>query len=435
MAWTEEQQLAIDLEGKNIIVSAGAGSGKTAVLTARVQRKLRSGVHINELLILTFTNAAAKEMKERIRKTIKNTKELIAEANLIDSAYITTFDSFSLSIVKKYHTRLNITNKIKISDEVIIDLKKNELLEDIFNKNYLSPKKNFLTLINNFCLKDDKELKNYILNIYKKIELKYDKEKYLNTYLKNELTEEKLNFYIKEYVNLLFDKQHIIKKLLIELNDYFDGDFVSKVEDNISKILNAKNYEDFKKGLDYKSISVPKGSDENGKKIKTTIFNILKEIKDLCRYSNTSEIKEEILATYTNIEIIIEILKEFDEKLTKWKKEEEIFNFNDISRMAIKVVDENPDIKDELVRSFNEILVDEYQDTSDTQEKFISLISNNNVYMVGDIKQSIYRFRNANPYIFKNKYDSYRDTDLGIKIDLLKNFRSEERRVGKECRL
>ena len=109
MAWTEEQQLAIDLEGKNIIVSAGAGSGKTAVLTARVQRKLRSGVHINELLILTFTNAAAKEMKERIRKTIKNTKELIAEANLIDSAYITTFDSFSLSIVKKYHTRLNIT--------------------------------------------------------------------------------------------------------------------------------------------------------------------------------------------------------------------------------------------------------------------------------------------------------------------------------------
>ena len=178
MAWTEEQQLAIDLEGKNIIVSAGAGSGKTAVLTARVQRKLRSGVHINELLILTFTNAAAKEMKERIRKTIKNTKELTAEANLIDSAYITTFDSFSLSIVKKYHTRLNITNKIKISDEVIIDLKKNELLEDIFNKNYLSPKKNFLTLINNFCLKDDKELKNYILNIYKKIELKYEKEKY-----------------------------------------------------------------------------------------------------------------------------------------------------------------------------------------------------------------------------------------------------------------
>ena len=218
----------------------------------------------------------------------------------------------------------------------------------------------------------------------------------------------------------------MIKKLLIELNDYFDGDFVSKVEDNISKILNAKNYEDFKKGLDYKSISVPKGSDENGKKIKTTIFNILKEIKELCRYSSTSEIKEEILATYNNIEIIIEILKEFDEKLTKWKKEEEIFNFNDISRMAIKVVDENPDIKNELVRSFNEILVDEYQDTSDTQEKFISLISSNNVYMVGDIKQSIYRFRNANPYIFKNKYDSYRDTDLGIKIDLLKNFRSRK---------
>ena len=104
MAWTEEQQQAIDLEGKNIIVSAGAGSGKTAVLTARVQRKLLSGIHINELLILTFTNAAAQEMKDRIRKTIRETPNLEKEANLLEEAYITTFDAFSLDIVKKYHT-------------------------------------------------------------------------------------------------------------------------------------------------------------------------------------------------------------------------------------------------------------------------------------------------------------------------------------------
>ena len=99
MAWTPEQQQAIDEEGKNIIVSAGAGSGKTAVLTARTQRKLLSGTHVNELLVLTFTNAAAAEMKERIRKTINKTSGLEEEANLIDGAYITTFDSFSLSKV------------------------------------------------------------------------------------------------------------------------------------------------------------------------------------------------------------------------------------------------------------------------------------------------------------------------------------------------
>ena len=137
MAWTMEQQEAIDREGKNIIVSAGAGSGKTPVLTARVQRKLKSGVHVNELLVLTFTNAAAAEMKERIRKTINKTPGLEEEANLIDGAYITTFDSFSLSMVKKYHTRLNVTNNIKISDEVVIDMKKREILDEIFDENYL----------------------------------------------------------------------------------------------------------------------------------------------------------------------------------------------------------------------------------------------------------------------------------------------------------
>ena len=153
MAWTPEQQQAIDEEGKNIIVSAGAGSGKTAVLTARTQRKLLSGTHVNELLVLTFTNAAAAEMKERIRKTINKTPGLEEEANLIDGAYITTFDSFSLSIVKKYHTKLNVTNNIKITDEVVIDIKKNKILDEIFEENYLSPKQDFTKLIENLTKK------------------------------------------------------------------------------------------------------------------------------------------------------------------------------------------------------------------------------------------------------------------------------------------
>ncbi len=424
MAWTEEQQQAIDLEGKNIIVSAGAGSGKTAVLTARVQRKLKAGVHVNELLVLTFTNAAAAEMKERIRKTINKTPGLEEEANLIDGAYITTFDSFSLAMVKKYHTRLNVTNNIKISDEVVIDMKKREILDQIFDENYLVPKGDFLKLINDFCLKDDKELKNYILNVYKKIELKYDKEKYLDNFFEFEMNDKRIDAFVSEYVNILLAKQKIIKKLIIDLNDYFDGDFVAKVEDSLLKLLKATNYDEFRKGLDYKSVIAPRGSDEEGKKIKTTIFDIAKEIKELCRYEDVQAIKKEILDTKSSAEVIIAMLKEFDKRLESWKAQEEVYNFTDIARMAIKVVDDNPDIREELTNSFNEILVDEYQDTSDTQEKFISLISNNNVYMVGDIKQSIYRFRNANPYIFKNKYDTYRDTDLGIKIDLLKNFRS-----------
>lgn len=426
-SWTKEQQAAIDLEGKNIIVSAGAGSGKTAVLTERVLRKLKSGIHINELLVLTFTNAAAAEMKERIRKAINKTPGLEEEANLIDGAYITTFDSFSLSIVKKYHTRLNVTSNIKITDEVVIDMKKNQILDDIMDKNYLSPKEDFVKLIQDFCLKDDKDLKKYILSAYKKIELKYDKEKYLEEYMDSFFTTEKIDSFIKEYLDLIDEYRKNIKNLIEELNDYFDGEYVSAIEEQLKNLLQAMTYEEISSSLTFKSLKpVPKNSPDEGKNLKENLSAQIKELKTLLIYENEEEMKSEILSTKSNVKVIIDILKELDKKLTKYKAENEIYNFTDIARLAIKAVDDNPDVREELSTSFNEILVDEYQDTSDTQEKFISLIANNNVYMVGDIKQSIYRFRNANPYIFKNKYDTYRDTDAGIKIDLVKNFRSRK---------
>ena len=411
---TKEQELAINTEGKNIIVSAGAGAGKTAVLTARVLRKLNQGIHINELLILTFTNAAAAEMKNRIREEVMNNKNLIEEANLLDSAYITTFDSYSLSLVKKYHTKLNITNNINITEGSSIDMIKRDILDEIFEENYLSPKKDFMNLIHDFCLKNDKDLHKYLLNTYKKLELKYDKSNYLENYMSNEFTE------------LIRDKQANIKELLKDLVNYFEDDFIVKVEDSLKELLKANTYNDFK-NLNIKLPSVPNGSGEVAKKVKGNISSLVKEIKELCIYESEKEIKEELLSTKNNLEVVVNILKEFDKRLETYKLENEVFGYSDISRLAIKLVKDYPDIREEVTNSFNEILVDEYQDTSDIQELFISLISKNNTYMVGDIKQSIYRFRNANPYIFKNKYDTYSNNpDLGIKIDLLKNFRSRE---------
>ncbi len=422
--WTPEQQQAIDEEGKNIIVSAGAGSGKTAVLTERVIRKLKSGVHINELLVLTFTNAAATEMKERIRKAIRKTKGLEDEMNRIDGAYITTFDSFALSIVKKYHTIINCTNKIKITDDVVINIKKQQLLEKILDERYLLRDKKFTKLIHDFCYKDDKELKKSLLDIYQKIELKYDKEHFLATYLDNYT--KSWDKVIEDYLQSIKNKIREVKELLAEMSSYFDGKYMTKVEDYLYEFLNKESYEEKKKALDNFSRfpALPKNSDERGKTLKKQLTEVLEEIKEEMVYETIEEIKKELDSTVQNQEEIIDILQDLDRRLTSYKEEEEIYNFTDISRLAIKIVAENKEIREELTTSFQEIMVDEYQDTSDTQEVFINLIANNNVYMVGDIKQSIYRFRNANPYLFKQKYDTYRDTDQGTKIDLVKNFRS-----------
>ena len=162
-SWTKEQERAIYESGTNMIISAGAGSGKTAVLTERVIQKLKQGIHINELLILTFTKAAAQEMQERIRLSIMKDDTLKDELDLIDTAYITTFDSYALSLVKKYHYLLNVPKDIEIISSVLMEGYKKELLDNLFDEYYEQQDSNFYDFINHFCIKDDKSIKKMIL--------------------------------------------------------------------------------------------------------------------------------------------------------------------------------------------------------------------------------------------------------------------------------
>ena len=427
MGWTKEQQLAIDIEGNNVIVSAGAGSGKTAVLTQRVLRKVKNNTHINELLILTFTKAAAEEMKERIRKALKKEK-LKEELELIDSAYITTFDSFSLGVVKKYHDVVNKPKDIKITDSILIDIRKREILNNILDEYYDEGTDSFQDFISHFCVKDDKDLKNIFISISQKINLKYDKHDFLNNYMETFYSEKAINDSIKEYVSLIYELKENLKEKIIDISEELESKSLEKIYNETDKIINAKDYNEIKLSIkECKLPRVTKDYTENAKKIKEEMKEIIKSIDSLCIYQNLEEIKEEIIKTKSDTEIFINILKELEERFDYIKEKEGLYDFTDISNLAIKIVSENEEIKEEIKNSFKEILIDEYQDTSDTQELFISKISNNNVYMVGDIKQSIYRFRNANPYIFKNKYDTYnKDNTKGIKIDLNKNFRSRE---------
>ena len=422
--WTSEQLEAINKEGSNIIISAGAGSGKTAVLTQRVIRKLKEGVNINELLVLTFTNAAAFEMKERIRKAITENPNLKDQLSLIDGAYITTFDSYALSLVKKYHYLLNISSDVNILDNSIIYMVKKDIINKIFDTMYNSNNHLFNKLITDFSLKDDKEIKEGILNISNKLDLKYDKKEYLDNYIEQFFSKQKIDEYIFTFTSYLKQKIEEIKSAYEDLCLYIDESFYESIKNDIENLISSTKLDEI---ILYHNIELPrlnKNCLEQAKELKENLNTKLKELKTLITFNSEEELKDSYLLTKDYVVIIIDILKTLDSEVDKFKYQYNLFEFNDISKMAIRVLKENSKVLDELKYSFKEIMVDEYQDTSDLQETFINLLQNNNVYMVGDIKQSIYRFRNANPYIFKNKYNNYSKNNGGYKIDLVKNFRS-----------
>ena len=417
--FTSEQQLAINLDNSSIIVSAGAGSGKTAVLSERVIRKLNDGIDINKLLILTFTKEAAKEMKSRIRsKIIANNMK--RQLDLIDGAFITTFDSYSLFIVRKYHYLLNVSKNIKVIDSSIINIKKIEIMNDIFKKYYISNNESFSNLITDFCFKDDKILINNIIKLSNNLDLKIDKEKFLNEYINKYYSANNINNLKDEFLNLLLSKIDNIKYNLKCLKMVVDSKYYNKMLESLSTLLDSTSFEQIKISA---NISLPRlvKAAENVKKYKDNISEVLKDLKRLCEYNF-----DDIYLTKDNVKIILEIIKELDNRVNEFKFNNSSYEFIDIAKMAIRVVKENESVKEELKNTYNEIMVDEYQDTSDLQEEFINLISNNNVYTVGDVKQSIYRFRNANPNIFKEKYINYQNGIGGKKIDLLKNFRSRK---------
>lgn len=421
MAWTNEQKEAIYTEGTNIIVSAGAGSGKTAVLTERVLEKVKKGISVDNLLILTFTKMAAKEMKERIGDKLKK-EGLTSELAKLDTADITTFDAYALSVVKKYHYYLNVSKDINIIDGSVIALYKRKILKDIFEELYEENNHEFIDFIQEYCIKDDKDIFEFILNINSKLDLKTNKREYLDNYINTVYDEVKINNDIDNYIK-------VILKLISNINDYLeyidDDDYLAKLYDVISPLLSAKSYDDIKSNISIK-LPILRGASDITREYRDKIKSTIDEIKKLTTYDSYDDIKRGILSTKGNAKVIIDIIKKLDDITYNYKVKYNSYEYSDISALAIKLVRDNKEIREEIKNNLNEILIDEYQDTNDVQEEFISYISNNNVYMVGDIKQSIYRFRNANPYIFKNKYDTYSNNIGGIKIDLNKNFRSRE---------
>lgn len=436
--WSDEQWQAIHISGNNVLVNAGAGSGKTAVLTERIIEILKKGVSLENLVVLTFTKAAATEMKERVRNKliseVKNNPNLQKELDYIDQAAIQTFDSFALSIVRKYHYLINVEKSINIGDKTILSLRRKEIINQVFDKYYEDENESFLKLVSLFTIKNDKQLQEYIYKIDCQLDLLIEKRKFLNNYIEKFYNKDFINRNINKLKDLIQENIKIIKTRLNRIQERVSDEklvnFANSLLENMTDLLAARTIFGYSEHINYTHPRLPSKCDEEEKAFvayeNDQIKELVKQIKIYLEYSTEEQYFNEIISTKEYAKVIIEILLEVDTLYNEFKKAVNSYDFLDIAKFAIQIFKENEEIRNNYKDSLYEILIDEYQDTSDVQESLINLISNNNVYMVGDIKQSIYRFRNANPEIFKTKYELYKNGESGIAIDLSKNFRSRE---------
>lgn len=417
--FTPNQELAYKAVGRNVLVSAGAGSGKTQVLSERVRYLVEEkNFKINEFLILTFTRLAALEMKSRIKAKLIAINS--SEAKYVDDANITTFDSYAFSIVKKYHTLLGLDSNISIIDNSVITIITKNIIDQIFEEHYQSDQF-FNEFANRFSFMNNDEIKKAITDLYQKAIDYYSFDKYFELIKANSNMNTCYSFLAKvnNDIDVLFDN---IETSLTQISDEKYQDKFQKI---ITKYKDANSIEE--KITVFDGTRLPSSSNVEEKDQVEIIKNSVEKIKKYKDYfSSEKDFFDENEINYSYVTLMINICYEIKNRVDSFKKEKQTFTFQDIAKMALSLLREHVDVADKIKNSLKTIMIDEYQDTSTIQEEFISLISNNNVYMVGDVKQSIYRFRNATPEIFIKKFQSYKNNDGGELISLNKNFRSRE---------
>jgi len=434
--------------------------GKTAVLVERIINKIiNEKINIDELLVVTFTRAAASEMKERIIKRlydeIEKNSELQKQINSIGKASITTIDAFSLKIVKDNFFKANLDPNFKIGDNAEIELIKLETIEEMFEEYYEKEDANFDYLVNSYArLKDDESLKSLLLRIYKNINsnpypfewLRANIEKFNISKYKTieEMPQiEYLLKYIKTEIKSGIEELSLLKDELSRDSMY--ENYYYTLEDDVSNLMGLFNksnsYEDLYNAINNFNLTRLKSVKDADEGIKNLIKekrenikkSIITEIKEKVFIFSKEEVIEDMNYIYNNLNIIYKYLFEFSERFYNNKIAKNTLDFSDIEHLALKILNENEDVRNYYKNQYKEIMIDEYQDSNLLQEFILNSISNRNIFMVGDVKQSIYRFRSAKPELFLNKYENYigvEDNDKNNKKDevilLFENFRSNK---------
>lgn len=478
MNWTAQQKKAIYSREKNLLVAAAAGSGKTAVLVERITQMIIEGkCDVDEMLIVTFTNVAAQEMRSRIQKKIEekiseeNDSELLAklerQAILLSGASIMTFHSFCMSVIKRNFSKIDLDPKFREGNEHELNILKQEVIEELFEEKYSSDK-NFIKFSDDFGgnVHGDEKIYKIILDLHDASCSRPYPAKWLDSLAtKYEKPEN------KSWTEILFDSALEDVKILIE-NAFTEISKIKKIDDakisdssesakkvekfktNWNKILQIFDREFFlisslKKfnddwdeiykilsQIEFEKISGNLSLPDDLKELKSEFVaqrNIYKDkISEMKK--TVAKPKAEIILEIENlskpVRQLVELTKEFDEKFTVAKRERGIIDFSDMEHLALKIFNTDEKTAENYRKKFKIIMVDEYQDTNDVQEEIISkIVREDNFFAVGDVKQSIYKFRNASPEIFLHKYKNYPLSENCERIDLSKNFRSREQVV------
>lgn len=487
--WTRQQKQVIESRGKNLLVSAAAGSGKTAVLVERIIELVTEGeepLDIDRLLVMTFTKSAAAEMRERIGTAIEkrlaehpDDAHLQMQSALIHHAQITTIDSFCLSVIREHFNLLDLDPAFRIGDEGEILLLRQDVMAELIENRYANGGEAFERFVGMYAQgKSDAGIEDYITQVHAFSQSNPDPKRWLdecraelNQNPKDlDLESENLDQELKKAGNyprwlefLLVDIRQQAQELALQMTDALQicryDDFLDAYSPmfqsdifQLKKIASAQNFEKLYEvlnevGWDRLATVRSKDVDPDLKAYVTGCRDRVKKavtkMKDLCCFSMPSEMWSDMEETRDGILMLLDLAEEFEERFQAKKRERALVDFNDLEHQALKVLirfeDDGSmsftDSADELSEQFEAVLVDEYQDSNLVQEALLKAVSGerfgrHNVFMVGDVKQSIYRFRLARPELFLEKYDSYEPYESGEgsdkKIELHQNFRSRK---------
>lgn len=461
--WTNEQLQAIQEKDSNILVAAAAGSGKTAVLVERIIHKIiDEQMDIDKILVVTFTNAAASEMRERILEAIYKKLEenpenvhLQRQIILLNKASICTIHSFCLDVIHNHFYEIDLPSNFKIADTAEIDLLKQEVLDDLFEQKYTENDKDFIELLENYTnYRGDEALQELVLKIYKFIQSSPFPLKWLQEKL------ELLKIEDKDISQTIWGKLIIqaveddIQESIMQLETVKSkmalypemAKFYQKICEDLIILKDLQNYNSWDE-LYIKLLNFNFSKWPVDKKVTNDLKEDSKEIRDkvkkhikektakLLSCSQEQAVKDLKIITPI-LEKLANLVTEFTKNFAEKKKEKNCIDFNDIEHFALKILlDENnnpTEVAKKYKEKFEEIAIDEYQDSNLVQEAILTSISKgNNIFMVGDVKQSIYKFRQARPELFLQKYDEYKNKEEKtqedtLKIQLFRNFRSRQ---------